>query len=381
LLVMMLRSEQASRQFALTAAAGLACGLAVLIKIVPIAAGGAVLAAVLLLGLVRRHIGVRRGVLLAVAFGVGASLPMILVALAYWRTGQFSTFIYANYGFASAYREQGRSGLAIGRQFIRVFGQLWPLVAFSTVTLAIAGRQMLALRPIPTLQFVCASWLAGELIAACASGHYEEHYFLTALPPLCLLAILGIAQIHRRLDSGASLAPLLLASSMAMVPIVPALARTVPPAITGSDLSAQATAAIKSAAHGREPTLLVADQDFSGLYMSTGAPVPSRYAQPLILMGGLSGLARSDMRLELRRVLASRPEFIVTNGDRPLPAWVTDELYPVLAGSYRQIATLSEDAVLDVGVRHRNDLYIYQRTEPPGHRATEARAALPPGSG
>jgi hypothetical protein len=70
------------------------------------------------------------------------------------------------------------------------------------------------------------AWLGASLLAVSAGGYFRPHYFLLALPPLCLLAALGVADLvdalgasaRRRLAAVVALAALLLAQAVWAAP-------------------------------------------------------------------------------------------------------------------------------------------------------------------
>jgi 4-amino-4-deoxy-L-arabinose transferase-like glycosyltransferase len=81
--------------------------------------------------------------------------------------------------------------------------------------LAGSPQQKRAARPI-------LAWLAGAVIAVVAPNKFWDHYFLILLPPLCLLAGLGLAAVVGAVGCGpgGAAAVAVLAGAIAMLPIL-----------------------------------------------------------------------------------------------------------------------------------------------------------------
>ncbi len=341
------------------ALAGLACGIAVLIKLVPIVPAGLVLLFVLGRELLSRRLSFVDFILAGATFGIGSALPMALTALIYQAAGHLPEFVYANFGFSSTYVADRMAARTIVRELLRIVSDIWPLAALSALALVVTVRDLVQRRPVSWLTGLCAAWLAGEVAAASATLHFYHHYFLMTLPPLCILAMQGIQVLHRWLGAPAR-AGLALAVALALAPVAPLLLRTIPSMFGRPDLSHRAAKVITDASAGRKPTLFVTTQEFVGLYVLTNADVPSPYAQPGQFIGEQASLVPTDVKVELKRVLDNRPEFIVLNRDTPLLPWVSAQVEPALARDYEAYRRLSDFFVYDIGITRRHELYIYK---------------------
>jgi 4-amino-4-deoxy-L-arabinose transferase-like glycosyltransferase len=372
LLMHFLAASTLRRQLLLAAAAGLLAGIAILIKIVPVLSMSVVFGVVLLVALWTRRLGFIAAVVAGAVFLICSAAPMALTALVYWRAGHFAEFMYANFGFSKNYVTKHPTISFIVRELFRIATEIWPLILLALIALARTARDILNRRGAPLFIVICFGWLAGEVIASVAPLHFSQHYFLTTLPPLCILAMEGIRILAEWIAAPKRRARVAIAVAVALVPVAPVYGWTLPAIINDaafgdSDLSRNATAIIKQAAGGQKPTLWVTSQEFIGVYLSTGADLPTPYAQPEQLIQWQTSVlpfgADGEVR-EVRRILASRPEFILIDEDIPFVPPAAAEITPVIASSYREIAHLPDYVLLDFGVSQHHDLHIYRLSSP-----------------
>lgn len=331
----------------LALAAGLACGAAILIKIVPVLPGAAVATLTLALLVHRRTVSPARGIALLAVFAVGSAAPMLGAAAVYAEAGHLAEFVYSNVGFARYYAGVHPGASLTAQRLGTAFDALWPLLVAATVGVIgiVAARRddgATAIAPAPgspDLLLIALAWLAGEVAAASASLQFYPHYFLVAVPPLCLLAGLAFPVaadwlgIRRKRWKPA----VLLAAAMALIGIERAEVDTARDLVAGKDQSRRIAAAIR--ADGvRHPTLFVTDYQLSVLYSLIDAPLPpTRYAIAPHLLSRQSAMVRSDPAVEIARVLASRPTYIVINAADRLPRWAAPQIARALARDYRPL--------------------------------------------
>lgn len=328
------------RRIKLTLCAGLACGAAVLIKIVPLIPGTAVLGLVLLRALWRRDCSFIAAVFLAIVFFLSSAAPMILAGLVYWRSGELAEFMYSNFGFAHSYVAVGGSAKEVARNLVTVIYAVWPLLGLAAIS--VYGILISWQHARSDVHLLGMTWLGGELVAASLSLHFYPHYFLSALPPLILLAVLGTESLAAWFGPAAN--PVRVAAVLtALVGLFP-LQRTIvddlPPALSHNDVARKVAALIMQANHGKKPSLFVTTEKFVVLYSLTGSDLPTRYAIPAHLFSEENALIKRDPANVLARVLSHRPDFIVNRTGPDLPSWAVSEMEPVLACCYLKVASL-----------------------------------------
>ena len=310
-------------RLALFAAAGLASGGAILIKIVPAAPGSAVAGAVLLMLLRRKEAKLSAAAALGGVFAFFSVLPMLLAGLAYAHAGALPDFLYSNFGFASAYSAIHPKLAATAQRLARVADSLWPLIALAFFGLAAMISDWRRRQAPDVLLVLAAVWLVGELVAASASRHFWPHYFLSAIPALVLLSSYGIRAIVRGmdLDGGTDKVAVLLSVIALLIPFERTNFDAISELNSGPDVPREAAAAIRQASGSRTPTLFVADYQLTALYSLTGASLPTRYAVAPHLLSRQSAMIQADPAGEIARVLATRPDFIVIDVSNKLPRW------------------------------------------------------------
>ncbi len=323
LLYAALRPARSGRRLLMVAAAGLAIGGAILIKIVPVVPGFAVAGLVLLLLLRRRDVSLGGAVALALAFTIGAALPMVATVAVYAGVGRLPELLHANFGFASAYGDI-RPGLKMTAQRLSTtVDSLWPLLALAAIGVAALVRDWRRGNA-PDLAVLATVWLLGELVAAAASRHFYPHYFLDTVPPLAVLALFGARALAGWIGvtGVGSRAVALVCVIAALIPFERVQVDMLRDINAEGDPQKQVAGAIGRASGGERPTLFVTNYKLMGLYSLTGAPLPpTRFAVAPHLFSRQSRMTGADPQVETARVLASRPRFIVLDSSEKLPFW------------------------------------------------------------
>ncbi|MCH8313272.1 MAG: glycosyltransferase family 39 protein [Nitrospinae bacterium] len=133
-------------------------------------------------------------------FAAGGMAPVLLSALLYWITGNFSDFWFCTFQYASEYVSMVSPGQGL-ENFKYVFGQIlesnFPILLLSLLGLASASWRMRTKREYIFLIgfFVCS------LLAITPGFHFRKHYFLLMMPALSLLAGAGFDSLTSRLSS------------------------------------------------------------------------------------------------------------------------------------------------------------------------------------
>lgn len=327
----------AGRRMMLAGAAGLACGGAILIKIVPVVPGFAVAGTVLLLLIARRQASMGQALLLGVVFAIGAVMPMIVAAGVYAAAGHLPDYLYSNFGFARAYAAMHPGLSLIAQRMGTMIDALWPLLGLAVVAVAVLASGWARHRRVDDLLLIAVAWLLGEIVAASASLQFFPHYFLTAVPPLVVMAGYAIRAIVGWIGAArVDRATLVLGGIVALIALERAEVDAARDITGGKDPSKPIAAAIREASAGHVPTLLVTSYKLAALYSMTGAPLPpTRYAVPSHLLTGQSAMTGRDPKVEVARVLASNPEFIVVDASEQLSDWASARLNRTLAERYR----------------------------------------------
>ncbi len=329
------------KRLMLISAAGLACGIAIAIKIVPLVPGGAVAGAVLVMLIACRRSTIAAAAVLALAFGLFSAVPMLIAAAVFLRAGELPMFLYSSFGFGAAYASIHPGVTMIAQRLATTVDSLWPLLALAPIAIVALVTSWRRRRAPDALPLLATVWLFGELLAASASLHFYPHYFLNALPPLAILsayairALLSWAGVAE--GPGGGRAILLLSGIIAFIPVERAQVDLLRDMNANGDQPRKIAGLIERASAGRTPTLFVTNYQLCVLYRLTGAPLPpTRFVIPNFLFTRQATIIRGDPAAEVARVLASRPDFIVTDDADPLPAWARSQLAAALAG-YRPI--------------------------------------------
>jgi hypothetical protein len=284
-------------------AAGLALGCAFMIKYVMAPEAFFVL-------LLLYH---QRGAKAAATAVASASLPVLAAAAVYAAAGQLPLWwdasIISNFRRAGVKLPPGALSSAFSTQAWR-----WGPLYLTALGLALTARRRGFITNFPLL------WLLGGLIGAISAKTFYDHYFLQALPALCVLAGYGWS----RVPPGGVVRDLFLAFLVALPLHAGWQALRY---ASGPDLPAEVAATLTSM---RAQSLYVFDSE-PILYALTGLPPPTRFVLPSELMGlTLPQVAGVDPVTEVSRILAAAPQFVVRREPPPRPNVGNQAVYTVL---------------------------------------------------
>jgi 4-amino-4-deoxy-L-arabinose transferase-like glycosyltransferase len=315
------------------ALAGLACGVAIAIKLVPAIPCFLVAAVVLFVLWQRGRARLPQAMLTGMMFAAASCLPMVVAASVYARAGELPAFTYSNFGFARDYTAIHPSLMTMVRRLGRVAVSIWPLIVAAVLSMPRLVTNWREHRRDDLLPIAWV-WLIGEVLAASMSLQFWPHNFLTALPPLAILSVYGLRTIAERVPPKARWVLFALA---VVVPLASA-ALNVRNAVRNEDVARQIAQAIQIRQSGRIPRIYVTSYQMSVLYLLTRSPLPpTRYAVPAHLTSRLSAMVQADPARELGRVLASRPDYIILDEHERMLRTSKKMLARTITSGYRQV--------------------------------------------
>lgn len=293
-------------------AVGLALGCAVMVKDVAVTEAPCVF----LLLLYRR-----RDWQTGLACLLGAAIPLAAALALYAANGQLPLWwecnVLANLRRASVPLSPGTVFWGLQTQAVR-WGGLYAAAAL----LALLGRGRSLAAIFPPLWLLCA------IVGAISARSFYDHYFLQALPPLCVC----LGALYARLPPRPALRATLVATTLAQPLRAAQLALdyAVSPdviAAAGADLAAQ------------HPASLYVFDAQPILYALAGTPLPTRYVLPSVLTRTtLPRVAGVNASAEVARILATQPQFIARRTPAPNDALSSQAVYAqldaVLAQNY-----------------------------------------------
>lgn len=286
---------------------GVLVGLALLVK--PVVMPEGCLAFALLAWPVLRAREWRRLAAMAGAYALLCAAPTLLVGGIYALRGEWEIWLVSTVTAPLEY--------AAGRMSAEQ--SLWRI---TLAALALRWLLVLALCGLPSLWWGGEMarrlarfgwlWLAVALLAVAGPGHFFAHYFLMLLPPLALLAALGLFLAARFLAGlrvhAAMLAVLaLVAGDVLAGDLLPRLSRGF---AMGSPDTPRRMAALMNEELRDEDTIFVPNYQ-PVVYFLTQARLPTRFPFPAHLTGSFASLAGVDTDAEVKRILDGRPRFIV----------------------------------------------------------------------
>jgi 4-amino-4-deoxy-L-arabinose transferase-like glycosyltransferase len=253
-----------------------------------------------------------------------AAIPLGVSAIAGWLSG-WSFYWAAVVGnhLPAATAASRRSHLA--ESLPAAARDLLPLAA-----VALGGFWFSRKRP---LQFrLGLVWLAAALVAVNIGGLYWPHYYVQLLPPLCLLAALGLARLRDRRVAWATVAVVVLPALAFVAGVVRASDRQQDLLVKyalGFENDQRVARYVQSHSSSNEPVYALASRADFYFLASRSAAFPYLWGQPLNTIPGAVG--------SLERTLASprRPKLVVLFQRRPLHRH--RRLQEILDRYYREI--------------------------------------------
>ncbi|MDR3504805.1 MAG: hypothetical protein P4L52_01030 [Acidocella sp.] len=283
---------------------GLALGCAVMVKDVAVTEAPCIF----LLLLYRRR-DWRAGL----ACLLGAAIPLAATLVLYAANGQLPLWWECN-----VLANLRRAGVPLSASTVlwgvQIQAVRWGGLYAAALLLALLGRGRNLASLFPPLWLLCA--LAG---AASAKSFYD-HYFLQALPPLCVC----LGALYARLPPRPALRAALVATALAQPLRAAQLAMNYAVSqdvitAAGADLAAQ------------HPASLYVFDAQPILYALADTPLPTRYVLPSVLTRTtLPRVAGVDAPAEVARILSTQPQFIVRRTPAPDDALANQAVYAKL---------------------------------------------------
>jgi 4-amino-4-deoxy-L-arabinose transferase-like glycosyltransferase len=335
-------------------AMGLLVGWALTIKQVVVPLGCLSFALPMLPAVMRRSLSLRRGIVMAAAYALLCATPTLAIALAYFFKGELAAFLESSLLAPLRYIQHPIPLPAVALQIMKAcFGLCW-LIVLALVALMQIGAPR-SIRDEQAATNFALLWFFAGSIAVASPGQFYGHYFLILVPPLSLLAAMGawrLARMGRPRFAVGILACLVAATAcdiwLARFPHLIRIGRLSECCTLGSaaepDVPRLVADRIKEALAPGEPIFVVNYQPV--IYFLSDAALPTKFSFPADLVGPLN-FTDVDLDVELARVLASRPHFIVLERDEngmPLVRASAQKLIDAkLKGDYSLVATFDKE--------------------------------------
>lgn len=312
--------------------AGAAIGIALTIKPVAVAEGS--LAFFVLVGFAwwNNKLTFRQVLYFAVGYALICAAPTVLFAAAYAFNGNLNAYIDANIlaPFRYVSEEAPADGRAAWRQIVAAILRLSPLFVLGLIALITLVRRQ---SEHGLLCAVSMIWLVAATLAVAAPMKFFAHYFQIWLPPLTLLAVLGIQTLARLVQPWAARSAFIGLSLVAgSVPIISTLVPMVEEGfgIKQPDAARKVANAMVAELGQSGGTAYVVNYHVITYFLSKTTP-PTRFAFPSHLVGYYDHLTGVDTEAELKRILDTRPGVIVVDRGRwssmrPGPASIINEV-------------------------------------------------------
>ncbi len=310
-------------------AAGIACGVACMIKYVAVFDAAAVFLA--LLACAPPGTLTARGAASAgVRFASGMVAPVAAALLLYGAAGELTPFLRV-----SLLSYLKRAAAPVSAHTVAVAFREQALLCFpiSLSPVALLTRGPGGIRH----SLLLLVWIAAAACGASVGGFFYSHYFLQVLPPLCVTTGVLFGRLRERLPAR----PIALAAA-ALVLAVPAARawRTLAPMLPepGSgmfrphDAPARIAADLRAALNAAPGETIYVFDAQPIIYSLARAVPPTRYAFPSYLLSRLlSRVAGVDPLGELGRIMDQRPLFVVR--ERPPRTGFAGGTNDLLAGT------------------------------------------------
>ncbi len=325
--------------------AGLLVGCALLVKQVVVPEGCLAFALLVLPAVMRQALPLRRAAAMAATYAALCAGPFVLMGLAYWSHGWLEQYLDGSLLAPFRYSMERIPGPeALRRIAAAALALGFPLGA--ALVAVISWRPGQAARPLQLLTALVTLWFVVASAAIAGPGFYFAHYFLLWLPPLSLLAVVGLwrlALVFAR--PGATRAvfaglALLMAAEAWFLELHGRFERG--PGWVLPDPVREVAAKVAEAA-GAGGNAFIANYHPS-VYVLSGTRIATRFPFPVHLTGFFEDLSDTNTLVELDRVLASRPRVIVV--DR---GWIhtmrpdaVERVMATVAAHYELYATVNE---------------------------------------
>jgi 4-amino-4-deoxy-L-arabinose transferase-like glycosyltransferase len=244
----------------------------------------------------------------AAAYAALCLFPTIFVAAVYALRGEFGIW-WVSTIMAPLHYAAGRipTEQMLWRITLAALALRW-LLPLAAAALLFSWREP-ALR---RLALLGTAWLGAAALAVAGPGFFFPHYFLISIPPLALLAATG-AYAFTRFAAGhrgrllLTVAIVSICADLVANDLSPRLSRGF---AMGSPDTPRRMAAMMNDELQPGDTIFVPNYQ-PVVYFLTHANLPTRFPFPVHLTGNFSDLAGVDTDAEVKRILDSRPRFIV----------------------------------------------------------------------
>ena len=253
-------------------------------------------------------VGPRGIAIAALAFAALCGAPTLAISLAYVAHGAWPAFVDG--AIAAPLRYAG--GRSAPPDTLRYVGAALLSLPGPAVLAWLAWRGGARGRAQSGLRGVALAWLVAAACAIAAPGQYYPHYFLFALPPLCLLAPMGARALARRLGArraGATVAAVLALCGLDAVSRSTAPRLYNPTGLTAPDPVRLVAAAVAARIAPGDRVWVV--NYLPAVHVLSGAGLATRYAFPSHLSGAHAAVIGIDPDAEIARILAARPALVV----------------------------------------------------------------------
>jgi 4-amino-4-deoxy-L-arabinose transferase-like glycosyltransferase len=295
-------------------AMGLLIGCALVVKQVVVPEGCLAFALLVLPALLRGLLPWRRLAAMAALYAALCAGPFILAGVVYWTQGWLDQYLDGSLLAPFRYsleRIPGDEALRRTASAIVLLG-----LPFGAALVALVNwRPRDAARPLPLLTAVVLLWFAVASAAISGPGFFFAHYFLLWLPPLSILAAIGLwrlALVFARpgVTRGAFAGLVLLIAAGAWLTEMEQRVERGPGWIHRDPVREVAAAVARAAGPGGDA--FVANYHPS-VYVISGTRLATRFPFPAHLTGVFEDLSDTNTEAELVRVLAARPRVIVVD--------------------------------------------------------------------